>query len=138
MSKKKFFNDGYINSQKYSECQLVTVINAAIHLGEEPVSPESEEYERLVDIGGARYGCAIRAEYVMDYLRVEAINTDPCWENLKRLLKKGYPVEYGISHPGVGFHSVLVIACVDTDKRPKRQVRVANLPQGTDRHMWID
>jgi len=136
MSKKRsLFNDGYLNSQKYLECQLVTIINAAIHLGEQPVSPDSEEYERIVDIGCARYGAAIRPEYVMDYLRIEAFNTDPCWENLQRNIYAGFPVEYGVHHPKVGFHSVLVIGCTEYDKK---RVRVANLSQDTDAKMWMD
>lgn len=138
MSKRSFFNDGYLDCQKYLECQLVTIINAAIHLGEQPVDPHSEEYERLIDIGGARHGAAIRPEYVMDYLRIEAVPTDPGWKTLKLHLSRGFPVEYGLSHPGVGFHSVLVIGCTDADVRPKRRVRVANLAGSTDEHMWMD
>jgi len=137
MSKKRqFFNDGYINSQKYAECQLVTLINAAIHLGEASISPNSEEYERLVDISLARYGAAIRAEYAMDYLRLECINTDPGWETMTKSIDDGYPVEYGIWHAGVGFHSVLVVGY--TAFRSKPQVRVANFSSATDEHMWMD
>jgi len=128
--------DGYLNSQRYVECQLVTIINAAIHLGEDPVLPGSEEYERLVDLVMARDGGAIRPEYALDYLRLDVSSTDPRWASLKRNLREGTPVEYGLHHPRVGFHSVLVIDWLDNDS--ELRVRVANLPQSTDENMWMD
>jgi len=99
----------YLNTQLYSECQLVTLINAANHLGEKPIVQRSEEYERLVDLTLSRHGAALHPERAMDYLRIEAHNTDPSWKTLLKHIKNGNPVEYSVWHASCGFHSVLVV-----------------------------
>jgi len=53
----------YINRQKCSECQLVTALNAYTYLHGRPYcEQDSDEYERLVDMVGARHGSAIHIE----------------------------------------------------------------------------
>lgn len=62
-----YFNEKdkyYINSQKYSECQLVTAINATIYLNETSILSHSIEYERLIDLVGARHGSAVNIEVI--------------------------------------------------------------------------
>lgn len=98
-----------LNSQKYSECQLVAIINAATYLGEKPVDPDSEEYERLVDLVGARHGSAIHVRSAVSYLRLVMHEIDPVSINDVRLkVVGGYPVSVTIWHHGVGFHSTLL------------------------------
>ena len=42
----------YINKNKYSECQLITALNAYYYLtGKQYCKQDSKEYENLVDLG---------------------------------------------------------------------------------------
>lgn len=98
-----------LNSQKYSECQLVAVINAASYLGEPLVVPASEEYERLVDLVGARHGSAISIRKAIEYLRLQQHEIEPITlENVQTRVMSGSPVSVGIQHPTAGFHAVLL------------------------------
>lgn len=99
----------FINHQKCSECQLVTVINAAIHLGEPSVDPESDEYDRLIDLVGARYGSAIRIEKAIEYLRLDYTVIPKHLGSIKSELRKGHPVEVVVWHPRIGLHSCLIV-----------------------------
>lgn len=121
----------YLNSQKYSECQLVTIINAAIFLGESPIDPDSEEYERLVDVVKARIGAAITIDKAIEYLRLNYDYIPKNLRYLKKYLRNGYPVEIGVQHHKTGFHSCLVV-----DER-NNYLKVANFRHVTSKHGWI-
>lgn len=98
-----------LDTQKYSECQLVAIINAASYLGEPAVDPDSEEYERLVDLVGARYGSAINTSHAVKYLRLVEQNISPVTLNGVRMkVMEGHPVAIVIWNRVVGFHAVLL------------------------------
>lgn len=98
-----------LETQKYSECQLVAVINAAAFLGQPLVDPNSEEYERLVDLVKARHGSAITNYLAVEYLRLIKHDINPITLNNVRLkVMEGRPVHVGIQHPTVGHHAVLL------------------------------
>ncbi len=111
-----------LDTQKYSECQLVAVINAATFLGEPPVDPDSHEYERLVDLAKARYGGALSIRLAVGYLRLIYNKIQPVeMSQIQSQVIAGCPVSVSMQHPLLGLHSVLL-----TDGNP-RSVRVWNL-----------
>lgn len=134
-----YFNEKekyYINSQKYSECQLVAAINASIFLNELPVLQNSIEYERLVDLVCARIGAAISIRYAHEYLRIICYELGVITLNLtKKYLDDKKPIEVGVWHERVGFHSVLIIAYKKTENY---SVQVLNFKQVTDSEGWIE
>jgi hypothetical protein len=96
--------------QKYSCCQLIAAINAAIFLGlitKESIS--DEEYERMVDLVSCRYGSALGVEKVYPQLGIVAENGpyfDFDW------IRENLPVEVCIIDVKTyGFHSVLIVGC---------------------------
>ena len=98
-----------LETQKYAECQLVAVINAAAFLGQPLVDPKSEEYERLVDYVGARHGSAISPRLGVAYLRLIQHPIEPLTlDNVRCQVMSGRPVHVGIQHPTVGHHAVLL------------------------------
>lgn len=141
---RRFTVKKFIDKQRYSECQLVTAINAAIYLGQSTVDPSSEEYERLVDLSLARCGPAICVERAYTYLRIEKkeFETFPNFEQVAQFLHEGHPIEATIRYPGGGYHSVLIIG-TDTKynprKKPKRKkyVQVLNFIH-TDKEFKIE
>lgn len=111
-----------LETQKYSECQLVAVINAAAYLGQPLVDPNSEEYERLVDLVCARTGSAIRIDLAIHYLRLVHHDLSPVTVDRVRMqVMSGHPVSATIWHHGPGFHEILL-----TDGGPK-SVKAWNL-----------
>lgn len=125
----------YLNSQKYSECQVVTAINAAVFLGFSPVDPNSSEYERLVDLAFARNGAAIRVDKVHEYLKICHDPIEPTWENIAKAINQGHPVEVSVWHTETGFHSVLV---VDTEcKATRKYLKVLNFKCITTADGWV-
>ncbi len=98
-----------LDTQKYSECQLVAVINAAAYLGQPLVDPNSEEYERLVDLVGARHGAAIAIRHAMGYLRLISHDIKPvALKGVETRVVSGHPVSVSIWDGGVGFHAILL------------------------------
>ena len=121
----------YINKQKYAECQLITVLNAAMYLDDIYIDPESDEYERLVDLVGARHGSAIQINKAIDYLDLDYDFIPKHFNSVKKELKNNRPVEIGIWCLGYGFHSCLII------NRKGSKVKIANFKKKTNRG-WID
>ena len=123
-----------LETQKYAECQLVAVINAAAYLGEPLVDPTSDEYERLVDLVGARHGSAISIRWAVQHLRLIRHDIEPLdADAIRRQTVSGRPVQVTIEHPTVGFHAVLL-----TDDNG-RGVRVWNMRRkgfAKDRLSW--
>jgi len=132
-----YFNEPekyYLNSQKYSECQLVTAINAAIYLCELPITQNSIEYERLVDLVCARNGSAISIELAYSYLRIIPTEIIFEWNNMTKYLDKKYPIEVSLWHKKFGLHSSLII---DYKIKP-RNVRILNFTYETDKNCWME
>jgi hypothetical protein len=131
----------YLNKQLYSECQLVTAINAAVFLGESSIERGCPEYERLVDAIGARDGSAVdigRAHSHLGIKRKPLFHIDGIsWEAIEEKLEECHPVELSVWHKTVGFHSVLVTNCQKYAVGPPEKSRimkfckVMNLPQLT-------
>lgn len=134
---QNYFNEKdkyYINLQKYSECQLISAINAAIFLNELPVLQDSIEYERLVDLVSARHGASINIKYAHQYLRLICYELETITLNeVKKYLNVNRPIEAGIHTPS--FHSALII---DHCKKDRNYVRVLNMREMTDSEGWIE
>lgn len=122
----------YHNKNKYSECQLITALNAKYYLTGEYIDQNSNEYEELVDACGARYGGAICIEKVWEKLNIEVKDTylySLDWEKSSRPL----PVEISVWHKAYGFHSVLAV-----DYEPKTNaLRITNFKWATSLQGWI-
>lgn len=133
---QNYFNEKdkyYINSQKYSECQLVSAINAAIFLNELPVLQDSIEYERLVDLVHARNGGAVSIKYAHQYLRLISYDLETItFKLVKKYLLDKKPIEVKIHMPS--YHSVLII---DHCKKDGNYVRVLNFSKKTENEWWI-
>jgi hypothetical protein len=121
----------YQNDQKYSECVMVSAINAAVHLGLPPVELESVEYERLVNLAGARHGSVIHPKLVYRYLGIDRVPIEPDWGIVTSKLRMGSPVEFLVWHLRCGRHSVLATAYKG------RSLKVWNLRKLTKRG-WIE
>jgi len=134
-----YFNEKekyYINSQKYSECQLVAAINTAIFLNEIPIIQDSIEYERLVDLVSARTGAAVNIHYAHKYLRLICYELDDINLNvIRKYLDNKNPIEARVFHDRVGFHSALII---DYKKTENYSIRVLNFKQVTDINGWVE
>ena len=121
------------DSQLYSECQLVTILNASYYLGESFIPNKTEEYERLVDLVGARHGAALMIDKAQDYLKLKHITVEPTLENIKALLHNKMPVGIGVWTKNSGLHNVLILDI----KEAGTEMMVANLYPYTDSNMWI-
>ena len=102
----------YLDTQRYSECQVVTAINAWICLTH-PTAEEVEallesKYEHLVDLSGARHGAAIWVGKVHNELGIEISDR---FERLYGWENAGYPlpIEISVWHPRYGYHSVCCV-----------------------------
>ncbi len=118
----------YINEQKYSECQLIVAINAAIYLGQPPVIKESNEYERLVDLVAARHGSAIKTEKDYEFLRIKKKPMEPKIFQIMDKIDEGHPVELHVSGTARGYHSILAIdyETITKDSSSKKYLKVLN------------
>ncbi len=122
----------YINKQKYMECQLVTILNAAIYLDDMYIDPTSDEYERLVDFVGARHGSAIQINKAVEYLGLDYDFIPKHFNSVKKSLKNKQPVEIGIWCLGYGYHSCLIV------DRKGYKVKVVNFKREETNRGWID
>jgi len=151
----------YLNNQKYSECQLVTALNAYYYLtGEVYCKQDSDEYEKLVDECCARHGSAIGIEKIHKKLGLEIIgysnhistNFENDWLTLRQIKnrKKGIypkihkpikssrgkitlPIEITIWHKKTGYHSAIIIDhCLKTEC-----FKIANFSQVTSNKGWM-
>jgi len=124
--------DKYINKNKYSECQLITALNAYYYLtGKQYCKQDSQEYEDLVDLIGARYGGAIGIEKAWKKLGVEVV-----WQGIG-LGDFGtsipLPIEFNVWAPGYGFHSTLMVDYV----KKCDCYRITNFKRVTYSDGWI-
>jgi hypothetical protein len=125
------------SGQKYGECQLVVALNAAYWLGEKFIFPKSEEYERLVDLTGARYGSAIDIEYAYKYLRLKYVDVKPIFESIEFAMVIGLPISLSVSVEKYGLHSVVILQTKHDNINGGYKVRVPNLNSYTDKNLWI-
>ena len=123
-------NNTYLNKQKYQECLLVTRINAAVYLYGN-IKITNDEYERLVDLVGARYGTAISPEKAEHYFNLDSFQIFPKVNEIKKCIKKGMPIEAHVYAPEYGYHSVLIVDI------KKDKVKVTNFRKYTTKNMWI-
>ena len=95
----------YIHKQKYSECQLVSALNALIFFGKEICNIGSKEYEELVDIVCARYGSALRIKraYKRLGLRYRKGLLGLKW------IENNLPVAIDVWYKKLGWHQILII-----------------------------
>ena len=116
----------YLESQKYSECQLVAVLNACTYLTGGSFDQETKEYERLVDLVKARNGAAIGIGKAIAKLDMESQEG----KRDLRWIRKNLPVGIDIWHIRYGIHAVCIVG-VRGDL-----VRVTNLGR-VFRRKWI-
>jgi len=132
--------ENYINHQKYSECQLVTALNAYYYLtGKQYCKPFSDEYEELVDLCAARHGSAIFINKIHKKLNLEITEKHKFIEGFfydddmnRKNTKLPLPINAVIHHRLTGFHSVLIVDHIVKCEA----VRVANFRYET-RNGWI-
>jgi len=122
----------YINQNKYSECQLITALNAYYCLtGKVYCKQDSREYEDLVDLVGARHGAAICVEKAYKILGIEIV-----WQGID-LSDFGdsipLPVEYSVWSNGYGFHSTLIVDHV----KKCNAYRITNFEKATSSDGWL-
>ena len=140
----------YLNKQKYSECQVVTAINAYYFLTGKTIKQDSDEYEELVDISYARYGSAICIEKIYKKLGIKIIwsgdslldfklefeKSNNSLSDYMPKYKKGkipLPLEFNCWHKKTGFHSTLIV-----DHIIRCGVyRIANFRVATSLEGWI-
>lgn len=118
----------------YSECQLITAINAAYLLTGKEIEQESDEYEMLVDLVKARYGSALCVEEAWAYLGIKSTKKftgHEIRENTSAQIP--LPLEMSIWHKRTGFHSTLVL---DHDLKTNC-IRVANFREVTSTDGWM-
>ena len=131
-------SDKYVQfGQKYSECQLVSALNAAYWLGEDLIHPNSDEYERIVDFAGCRHGSAICISYVYRYLKLRYIDVKPEFESVEFANEMNLPIGLGVFTKKHGLHDVLIIQKKHNDENGGYKVRVLNLFPYTDDKFWI-
>ena len=127
--------EDYHNDQKYSECQLVSVLNAYYYLTGKKIEQDSQEYEDLVDICGARYGSAISIQDVREKLGLEIkeLMFSPTMDSEGNKKQIKLPLEASVWHKSVGFHSVVVV-----DYEPiTDSYRIPNFKGATNSQGWI-
>ena len=123
----------YHNKNKYSECQLITALNACYYLTGRYVSQSSKEYEELVDLCGVRHGSAVNIEKAWKRLNIEVKNVYlsslSWWEENNPPL----PLEIMIWHKAHGYHSVLAV-----DYEPRTDAfRIPNFRWATNLKGWM-
>lgn len=116
----------YWNNQKWCECQLVTLWNAAIYHDIDVPIRYGKEYKKDCHDGCAINGGCIDKSHVLSKLKLKPIKGKLTWQ----WCSKHLPCEFSVfCHRG--FHSVL---SVEVDKKRKR-IAVTNLDR--DRITWL-
>ena len=133
----------YHNSQLYSECSLVTALNAQYYLTGKFIKQNSTQYEKLVDLCKAREGSAICIEKIYKRLKIEVARHFESWFDYKRALSNAkdytdlydrlFPAEVKVWEKHYGFHSVCL---VDYEGR-STCFRVTNFRYQTSLSGWM-
>lgn len=120
-------NSRYPN-RSYSDCQVVTAVNAYYLLTGEIIKQYSPEYRGLCRLARAVNGAALCMNKVWKRLGIE-----PFREDVSLRTRLDYPMEVNVWYKRCGFHSVLVIDFV----RSCDAYRVAGLHWVTTERGWI-
>lgn len=100
----------YQNKQKYSECQLVSIWNAARYYGMEDKVPKlgTIEYEQACEDFHCKNGSCLRPGKELNRLGLKMIKGkwDYSW------IANNLPVELSISPPNRRVHSILVVGAL--------------------------
>jgi hypothetical protein len=139
-------NKYFQNYQKYSECQLVAVLNASYVLGNRFINPDDEEYEKLVDKTCGRIGACIGIEEIYKYVGLRYIDVKQEWESIKFSMDMNLPISVSINdveHMGInsnkyGFHNNVIIDMRYNKKRKNYDLQIPNLRYYTNDRMWIN
>ena len=97
----------YIETQKYSDCQLVAAQNAAIHL-KLPLIPEGE-YEAMVDAIRARHGAALNMKPVFERLGIVPLMMPLSINVVKAFLTIGIPICFNVHSLEYGNHTIAAV-----------------------------
>lgn len=95
----------YQNKQRYEECRLVSLWNAARYFGIEVPEFGSKQYEDACEKACCIVGACIDISEEEERLGLRRVRGKRSLHWIRRNL----PVELGIHHPRKGFHSVLVV-----------------------------
>lgn len=90
----------YLQQHEGTHCFILALCNALRYFGKNSPEPRTEEYEYLIDLGGARNGACIHKKEVADYLGLNFELIDPdeiTKENLPIILTAKMP-EHGARH----------------------------------------
>ena len=91
--------DNFINKNKYSECQLITALNAYYYLTGKHIKQDSVRYEEFVDLVNARHGAAIKIKRIWDILGLTVLQeSNSLFELEVRYKGIPLPLEYGINN----------------------------------------
>jgi hypothetical protein len=124
---KKIINQNSGGRKYYSDCQVVTAVNAYYLLTGEQIKQRSKRYKELCELAKACYGSAICIKKVWKELGIEVFNESFLPMN------DDYPTECSVWHLRYGYHSVLI--CDYSEKCSA--YRVANLRWHTSMNGWI-
>ena len=97
--------------QKYSDCRLISAINARIFLGKKDISDEL--FESLVDLTAGRNGACINVHRAYQFLGITYIDGPVGWKGSDdnfsiEWVKNHLPVEVGTLESKKGFHCSLI------------------------------
>ena len=113
----------FLENQLHTECQLVTIINAASFYYPD-LTITNQEYERLIDMTMGRHGSCIDTKAAIRYFNLETYFIKPTILDLVSVIEQKCCVETGIRHPILGNHSVL---CTALKNGKEREFRVHNI-----------
>ena len=101
----------YQNTQHYSECQLVTLLNVVRYFGMEDNVPEldTKEYEKMCIKYHCICGSCLNMEEAYDEYNLK--RETGTWEF--NWISRNVPIELSVSTKRQGNHSILVIKCKD-------------------------
>jgi len=117
----------YWNNQKYSECHLVSLWNAAIYHGILVPIRYGEEYIEDCKKGHAVNGSCINSGHVVEKLHLRAVEGRLCWD----WIKKNCPIEFFVfCHRG--YHSILSVGV----NVKRKEVLLVNYAKG--RIHWME
>ena len=115
----------YQNKQRHSECQLVSLWNAARYFDIKTPEFGSRQYEDACEKACCITGACIDIREEEKRLRLQRVQG----EQSLHWVRHNLPVELGIHHPKKGFHSVLIV------KVKQDRVLLANYAR--DRVFWL-
>ena len=128
--------ENYIQKNKYSECMLISTLNAYYYFTGKCIKQDSKKYENFVDLCKGRHGSAFHIEKVRKKLGLKVL-----WEGIslldlpKKMFHKKIPLpmEFCVWEKHYGFHSTLIV-----DHETKTDAyRIANFKWQTTLSGWI-